>query len=531
MASTNSNSPTLSGGALHQRPPGHVGGGTGTASSSSPSGPNHLHVNVAPTLPSGGAGGRRSSLTHSSQTYLRYLLSQGRRNPLLATAWICLILIFLFLFYVFLFETAVPWLPLYPSPRIVTFQHENQVLNEKEINREKKTAKWVTSYRYGPSHVGVAPPDTTYYIISDEWEETGPRVWNMEGLGPGGYTFVWRSQKLNYDTYGASKSSPAVDDHRIYIGTDRSTVAALDRRNGKVVWEYKCVPVHAKGIHGSPALDERNVYIGTYSGVLYAIDHTRNGTLTWSSKVGDFIGASPTIWNGGLYTGVEMRGPAGHLVGVDLKTGKEIFRSERLPNYCHSTPSIDPDTGLAFMGDNSGAVYCWNLTKDYGTKLVWKLDLYEGGDVKSTAAIVGDIVYITSWDNNLYALNKFTGSVLWRFQMGGMSMSSPSVDVSRKLVVVGSHDKCIYALDSRDGTMKWWIKTGGTIISSPTLLPHENVGLIGSGDGFVYVFALSSGRVLQKLQLESALTGVPVVIGRHLYVFDHLGYMYDWVVP
>lgn len=107
-----------------------------------------------------------------------------------------------------------------------------------------------------------------------------------------------------------------------------------------------------------------------------------------------------------------MRGPAGHLVGVEMADGKEIFRSNRLPDYCHSTPSVDPETGLAFMGDNSGAVSGWNVTRGGPSKEVlpmWRVDLFKGGDVKSTPAIYKNFVFATSWDNNIHAFDKKTG--------------------------------------------------------------------------------------------------------------------------
>ncbi len=179
------------------------------------------------------------------------------------------------------------------------------------------------------------------------------------------------------------------------------------------------------------------------------------------------------------------------------------------------------------MGDNSGALYCWNVTEGFGSNQpLWKFA--DIGDVKSTAAVHGDLVYLSSWDQHIYALNKLTGAMVWKYATSGMSMSSPSVDASRRLVVVGSNDGYVYGLDASTGDLRWSFKTGRGIISSATLLPHDNVGVIGSGDRYVYVFALDDGQVVQRLELASRLTGVPVVVGRQLYLFDHLGFLYHW---
>ena len=52
--------------------------------------------------------------------------------------------------------------------------------------------------------------------------------------------------------------------------------------------------------------------------------------------------------------------------------------------------------------------------------------------------------------------------------------------------------------------------------------------LVGSNDGNVYIFNALTGDLKQKISLISGLTGVPVAFGDHMYVFDHLGYLYSF---
>lgn len=134
-----------------------------------------------------------------------------------------------------------------------------------------------------------------------------------------------------------------------------------------------------------------------------------------------------------------MNGPSGYLSVVDKRTGRETFRSIRLADYCHSTPSVDLETGLVYMGDNSGRLSCWDVNGAMTPKAssnnngeekekekegstnnnnvprwdqepLWVFRMGKGGDIKSTPAIFGDLVYATSWNNHIYALNKFTGA-------------------------------------------------------------------------------------------------------------------------
>src|ERR1017187_6945304 len=45
----------------------------------------------------------------------------------------------------------------------------------------------------------------------------------------------------------------------------------------------------------------------------------------------------------------------------------------------------------------------------------------------SSPAVVNGVVYVGSYDNNVYALNAGTGAMLWQFTTGGSVDSSPAV--------------------------------------------------------------------------------------------------------
>jgi len=54
------------------------------------------------------------------------------------------------------------------------------------------------------------------------------------------------------------------------------------------------------------------------------------------------------------------------------------------------------------------------------------------------------VVYIGSYDNNLYAIDSVTGNEKWQFKTGGIWVSSH--EVSDGVVHVGSWDKNVYAI-------------------------------------------------------------------------------------
>ncbi len=82
------------------------------------------------------------------------------------------------------------------------------------------------------------------------------------------------------------------------------------------------------------------------------------------------------------------------------------------------------------------------------------------------------MVYVGSYDKNVYAQNAKTGAKLWSYTTGGVVYSSPAV--ANGVVYVGSYDKNVYALDAKSGTKLWSYTTGGGVYTSP---PPASAGL------------------------------------------------------
>jgi len=109
-------------------------------------------------------------------------------------------------------------------------------------------------------------------------------------------------------------------------------------------------------------------------------------------------------------------------------------------------------------------------------------------------------------------------------------MSSPTIDVEMWMVYFGNHGGVTYAVNLTDGEEIWRYRTSDAIVASPTLITSTNTVIIGSKDNGVYLLEAETGELKQKLELLSGFTGVPVAVGDHLYLFDHLGYLYSYVM-
>ncbi len=124
-------------------------------------------------------------------------------------------------------------------------------------------------------------------------------------------------------------------------------------------------------------------------------------------------------------------------------------------------------------------------------------------EIRVSPTVYREIVLVSSYDSNVWALKLDTGEQLWKYATNGGIASSPAVDESSKYVVFGSEDTNIYALDVRSGRIAWTQQTKGRVRSSPRVA-HDHV-FVGSDDGKVYAMNVLNGR-----QLWAFDTGAPV---------------------
>ncbi|MBL9173651.1 MAG: PQQ-binding-like beta-propeller repeat protein [Verrucomicrobiales bacterium] len=136
-----------------------------------------------------------------------------------------------------------------------------------------------------------------------------------------------------------------------------------------------------------------------------------------------------------------------------------------------------------------------------------------GGPVKSSAAILGDRVFIGSSDSNLYCLQRSDGRKLWSFQSDGPIEGSPLVLDGR--VYFGTANTNVYALDADSGKALWSFGLEDKILSSPnwvqsTITNRKDV-LVGGYDFKLYSLGAATGRTNWVFETGNYINGTPAI--------------------
>jgi outer membrane protein assembly factor BamB len=143
-------------------------------------------------------------------------------------------------------------------------------------------------------------------------------------------------------------------------------------------------------------------------------------------------------------------------------------------------------------------------------------------EVRSSPIVAGGILFVGSYDGNLYALDAQKGEPLWEYATQGGIASSPLV--ADDLVFFGSEDSLFYALHMRTERLKWSFSTQGRIRSSPRLA-YEHL-FFGSDDGFFYALKARTGRIAWRFDAEASIRSSAAISGGTLFFGDEEGYLH-----
>jgi outer membrane protein assembly factor BamB len=153
-----------------------------------------------------------------------------------------------------------------------------------------------------------------------------------------------------------------------------------------------------------------------------------------------------------------------------------------------------------------------------GFRVAWVAEL--GDRVNGGLAVVGDTVYVDSFDQSLYALDLPSGDIRWKAPADNVLMSTPVV--AQNLVIVGSgHDGFsaddnssqvwgraegddVIAFDTRSGTRMWAYHTVGEDMPSPAI--DGNLAVFANGDLHAYGLRMRDGDLLWRQRLSGVAT-------------------------
>jgi eukaryotic-like serine/threonine-protein kinase len=135
-------------------------------------------------------------------------------------------------------------------------------------------------------------------------------------------------------------------------------------------------------------------------------------------------------------------------------------------------------------------------------------------EIRGSPTVDNGIIYVGSYDHNLYALNATNGQFAWKYPTEGGVVGRPVVADGQ--VLFGSEDGNLYSILARTGKVSWMYKAEGPIRSSVCIA--EGHAFFGSDDNFVYAVNLLSNQRVWRYDIGSAVRSSPVYSNDLVYV-------------
>ena len=358
------------------------------------------------------------------------------------------------------------------------------------IGAESGPGEWAM-YRRDATHTG--------FDASEDDVPIGEVVWRFKANAP-------------------IRSSPAVVDGRVYIGTGDSNVVSLDAETGALLWEHEVSgPVdssvavagdlvfvslrdarvlaldrgggevrwefQASGpIHGSPAVIRGELYIGSDDFGIYALD-AMIGEERWMYRTGGRVASSAAANEDVVAVTSEDK----YLYVLDRDTGRprmdfQLTTGSRSPILSDSIAlTIDGLGWLTAIDSRQDdlpfekpvrrvglQLFSWGILENDPAQrgFVWSF-MPTGDSLVGEPAAAWGKVYVSGASGVLYALDAATGLPVWEFHAESGFEQSPLV-LGRTVLVADSGGR-LYAVDAGTGESKWELDIGGRPITGPVI--------------------------------------------------------------
>lgn len=177
---------------------------------------------------------------------------------------------------------------------------------------------------------------------------------------------------------------------------------------------------------------------------------------------------------------------------------------------------VDEDAERIYIGYNSANLEAFDLDT---YNLLWTFETKSG--VWAKPLLHEGVLYFTSMDHNLYAVDTAAGQLLWSLDLGGASASTPLLLNDR--LYVGTFARSIIEV-TLDGEQTASFETANWIWGSP--VPNAAGDVIYAADLNGFVYALNANGLTERWAVAAAETGIrssPLVVDDMIVVVSRTG--------
>lgn len=331
-------------------------------------------------------------------------------------------------------------------------------------------------------------------------------------------TTLW-SRKVGKGTDGRRLNLvPALAGGQLLVADAEGLVAAVSTSGGATLWERKT----GLPLSGGPEVGGGRVFVGSTDGHLIALS-ADDGTQLWRTRLDTEILSRPRLAGDVLV--VHALDDSIH--AFDAATGEARW-SYRYPAPVltlrgSSTPAIAD--GQAIVGISAGRLVSLDLETGVPT---WEImvtpprgrsELERITDIDADPVVVDDMVYVGTYNGDLAAVERTSGTVLWRRSLSAHA----GLAAAGGMLYVTDSDDHVWAAHPADGAGVWRQEAlQHRDLSAPAVT--GDLVVVGDLEGYIHWLARQDGRLVARTRVgKEPITAGPLVADGRVYVLGDGG--------
>lgn len=283
-----------------------------------------------------------------------------------------------------------------------------------------------------------------------------------------------------------STFSPFMHGDSVYVTSNTDSLRYFDSET----FELKSIVPTSGPICARPCIIGDQVIVGAqYYGITSR--HISNGNVLWEYKIEDPDLSITENASGNLLVGVGKR-----LFLLDIKTRDVLWSIEAKENF--GKVAVDDILIIATVGKKI------SLMNAQTGKILWEKEF--NANPSGHPCVFDDKVFVTTWGDGGYLLDKKSGKTLWQFDKA--KELHPALMHNQK-IFFGSRNGMLNAIKAEDGQTIWKTRTLGELSGKPSV--YKNNLIFATIGGYVCSVSSKDGSPVLGYAIKSDVNPTQLV--------------------
>ena len=211
-----------------------------------------------------------------------------------------------------------------------------------------------------------------------------------------------------------------IDNGTAYIGASDHTFRAINTCNGEIKWTFTGVKGY---IETKPLVTDSKVIFGAWDNTLYALNKADGRELwKWTGGLTRMHFSPAAVWPVAAEGKVFITDPQRAMTAIEIETGNTVWRT--FQSMVRETIGLPEDGERIYSKTMNDSIVCYS-TKGSHPHELWASNVGFGYEHAPSMQVEKDgIVFGSTKEGLIFALEAKTGKVLWKHKIGNSLIST-----------------------------------------------------------------------------------------------------------